>query len=263
MEGVDRSEELESDFVLEFGCNSGGLQSTIHVKYIKIILVNKSIYTEYTDYLYLFSCIVSHRERHRAMFVFTPLCILSTVCVLYMSHAKRETTVVQEEYTYVPKVDLESYVGKWYQVYGDAVNAAFEGLKPRCVEAEYALMNDGNISVKNSELGRNGTVQTIEGVAFYGEDAEVGTGDLSVSFYGIPGSMPVGTYWIIKLGPIVDEYYDYAVVSDDKQVSLFVLARDVERYDERYDEDVLQWLAVSGFTRIYNEPIRTDQEGCI
>lgn len=197
------------------------------------------------------------------MFVFAPLCILSGFCVLYMSHASRETTVVQEEYAFVQKVDLESYVGKWYQVYGDALDATFEGISPSCVEAEYGLKNDGNISVKNTEINRRGSVQSIDGVAFYGENAVVGTGELSVSFYGVPGSMPVGAYWIIKLGPIVDEYYDYAVVSDDKQVSLFVLVRDVGRYDEKYDEDVLQWLEETGFTKEYNKPIRTDQEGCM
>merc|ERR1712170_333793 len=52
------------------------------------------------------------------------------------------------------------------------------------------------------------------------------------------GGSPVGApYWIVKLGPVVNGQYDYAVVTDGLKASLFVLARDVDTFNEKYDAE--------------------------
>ena len=40
------------------------------------------------------------------------------------------------------------------------------------------------------------------------------------SMWSIPSA---GEYWVVKLGPIVDGFYQYSVVTDSKSSTLFIL----------------------------------------
>ena len=75
------------------------------------------------------------------------------------------------------------------------------------------------------------------------------------------------TDWVVKLGPSSfgeQNLYQYAVVTDNMQIQLYVLARDVEIFKNQYDKEVLSWLAENGFTRIYNKPVAIVQnEKCL
>lgn len=73
---------------------------------------------------------------------------------------------------------------------------------------------------------------------------------------------PEAPYWVIETGPVIDELYDYAIVSDDKRLSLYVLTRNVTRFYSDYDEDVLYSLDTFGFSKKYNSPITMDQSNC-
>ena len=66
-------------------------------------------------------------------------------------------------------------------------------------------------------------------------------------------------YWIVELGPIYEDKYDYAIVSDNLKFTLFVLARDVDRFFKQYDSQVLDSIDNMGFNRTYNSPTRTNQ----
>lgn len=160
------------------------------------------------------------------------------------------------EYTYVPELDLRSYDGIWYEVYKDLFDETFQ-LGGSCVTANYTILDDGTVGVVNTEIFPNGTEGIIDGCAFY-EDGNTG-GELTVKLDGVPMAAP---YWVIELGPIVDEQYDYAVVSDNVKISLFVLARDVDRFFQEYDENVLNNLDKMGFTKKINSPMKTNQTGC-
>ena len=71
----------------------------------------------------------------------------------------------------------------------------------------------------------------------------------------------------MKLGPPSfgeHNLYQYSVVTDNLQATLFVLARDVNTFKSQYDEEVTSWLAENGFTHFYNKPIATVQnEKCV
>ena len=72
--------------------------------------------------------------------------------------------------------------------------------------------------------------------------------------------LPEAPYWVIELGPIYDNMYDYSIVSDNAKVSLFVLTRNISRFYKEYDEKVLVSLDNFGFNKIYNKPIEIDQD---
>ncbi len=164
------------------------------------------------------------------------------------------TKIYCDNYTFVPELNLQQYDGTWYEVYKDLFDETFQK-GGSCVKAEYTILDSGNVSVFNSEILPSGEESTIEGYAFYVGDNT--GGELSVKLDGAP----MAPYWVIELGPIVDEQYDYSIVSDDKQISLFVLARDVDRFFDLYSEDVLISLKEFGFTKL-NKPLVVNQTLC-
>ena len=69
-------------------------------------------------------------------------------------------------------------------------------------------------------------------------------------------------YWVIKIGPIENEEYQYSVVSDPYKLGLYVLVRNVEEYYELYNDEVMLFLNDTGFNKLYNSPIQIIQDGC-
>ncbi|XP_054763491.2 apolipoprotein D-like [Lytechinus pictus] len=157
----------------------------------------------------------------------------------------------------VNELDVPAYLGRWYQVYTDlVVNVTFER-NAQCVTADYGLNPDGSISVFNANtVGTpDGRFNTISGKATVPDASE--PGQLVVEFPGVPAP---GEYWVLKLGPIVDGKYQYAVVSDSRKVTLFVLARDAAAFMGSDDRtEVLEFLRDTGFSCFWNKPQETYQ----
>ena len=108
----------------------------------------------------------------------------------------------------------------------------------------------------NSQIDENNEIDEITGYAYY-KDGDC-CGYLTVLLDGTPEA----PYWVLELGPIVNEKYDYAIVSDNKALSLYVLARDVNRFYESYYTTVLDSLNDFGFNKKYNEPQIMNQTDC-
>ncbi|KAJ7379811.1 hypothetical protein OS493_012558 [Desmophyllum pertusum] len=128
-----------------------------------------------------------------------------------------------------------------------------------CVTADYTLQKDGKIGVLNGERleTETGDGKNITGYAYIPDSKE--PGKLKVHLGGVPLDAP---YWVVKLGPASfgdNGLYQYAVVTDNLQATLFVLARDVDTFKNQFDEDVTSWLAENGFTHFWNKPIPTVQ----
>lgn len=157
-------------------------------------------------------------------------------------------------YKAVDELDLNKYIGEWYEVYGDNFDKTFQG-NGKCSKAYYK-MNDYNISVLNTQKNSKDENENITGFAYY-KNNNTG-GYLTVKLE----DNPEAPYWIIELGPIVSDLYDYAIVSDNFRLSLFVLARNVTNFYNLYDKKVLLSLENFGFTNIINNPIQMDQQNC-
>lgn len=118
----------------------------------------------------------------------------------------------------VPFVDLSRYTGVWYEI---ASNAA--GFNDNLVDvtATYTARTDGQIDVLNRgiEDAPGGAEQTITGIARVVDTAT--NAKLGVRFPSVFGGLFEGEYWIVALGAD----YDYAVVTDSLQFTLFVLSR--------------------------------------
>jgi apolipoprotein D and lipocalin family protein len=132
----------------------------------------------------------------------------------------------------VPHVDLEKYLGKWYEI--AHLPAKFQ---EGCDEttATYTLLKDGKISVLNA-CKRNGKIKTAKGKAKVVDEA---TGaKLKVTFF-----WPFyGDYWIMKLG--MD--YEYAVVGTPDLRYLWILSR-TPRMDSKLFSELTEFAKSKGF----------------
>jgi len=147
-------------------------------------------------------------------------------------------------------LDLDKYQGRWYQIYGNNFDQLFEKFAS-CITADYTLIPNGNVTVLNSQYEKTNGINQIEGYAYYGYNTDSNSypGELTVHLNGVPHDSP---YWVYNLGPEVNGYYDWAIVSDPFKVSLFVLARDVDTYYDVYDNEVVKILNDYGFNNLVN-----------
>ncbi len=160
------------------------------------------------------------------------------------------------------------YAGRWYQVYADLATSVFESRY--CVVADYGLFANGTISVRNRDrIGSvTGAQNGILGWASINNRTSLHTieGSLSVNLQ-IPAPAPSisAPYDVVLLGPAsFGEFglYEYAVVTDPFELTLFVLARDVNTFFTKYNASVYQQLVDDGFINVINEPRQTFQTGC-
>ncbi len=114
----------------------------------------------------------------------------------------------------VPYVDLEKYLGKWYEI-ASFPQSFQKGCN--CTTAEYSLSPKGYIIVTNkcNRDSIDGRTTRAEGKAFI--DEGTGNAKLKVQFF-----WPFrGKYWIIELA----EDYSYAVVGHPNREYLWILSR--------------------------------------
>lgn len=163
----------------------------------------------------------------------------------------------------VPNLNVTAYLGRWYQIADDFSSASTFEKDAWCVAADYGLRSDGKISVFNQQRDGSATGPrgNITGYA-YNPDPNVAA-KLKVHFDVAPID---GPYWIVDVGPrvptgqsICDPCYDYAIVTDEAEISLFVLTRDVQRFNNKYNATVTSFLQNHGFNKPWNRPIYTPQ----
>jgi len=161
----------------------------------------------------------------------------------------------------VDSLDVQAYMGLWYQMAADSVVIASFEKDSFCDTAFYGDNGDGTISVHNYATldSPSGSAYTIDGYA-YQTNPTSEPGQLNVVFQSDDAFPFPAPYWILELGPInADGLYDYAIVSDSFSLYLFVLARDVATYNAKYRSSVSKTLIKLGFTGL-SAAIDTYQE---
>lgn len=159
----------------------------------------------------------------------------------------------------VSELNQTQYLGRWYQVYSDLfVDATFEN-SSFCDTADYGLYSNGSISVLNRERQFNMTGPERQIYGWAAAENSSSPGELTVHLQTTAFPAP---YWIYRLGPVKDDEYQYSIVSDPFKLTLFVLARNVSTFMEKYNGNVTEYLTEQGFTGLVNSPIVTPQEGC-
>jgi apolipoprotein D and lipocalin family protein len=123
----------------------------------------------------------------------------------------------------VPSVDLNRYLGKWYEI--ARYPNRFEKNCVADVTAHYTLRDDGKINVLNSCRQPDGKMKSSKGSAKVADPQS--NAKLKVTFF-----WPFyGNYWIIDLDPD----YRYAVVSEPGRDYLWILSRTPQLPNDVYE----------------------------
>ena len=159
-------------------------------------------------------------------------------------------------------ITIESYVGKWYQAAtSKSTGLMGTGTNFTSVTAIYECIgncSNNNISVLNSGVNNRGEFVSIEGYSYCNKKSLPTKRKLK--FYNLPFK---GNYWIVKLGPIRNKKYDYAIVTGPinkfvgTRFSLYVLCRDIDYYKENYEREVKEWCGNNGFIFPWNKYVET------
>lgn len=162
----------------------------------------------------------------------------------------------------VKNLDVESFLGRWYQTYGSfSVKYATEA-GANCVFVDY-VSSQGVIALTNS-VSLLGLRFSVRGFAVPSPN-ETGVFDVSLGPTWVAPKHPRPfrrpNYLVVNLGPKYDGKYEYAVVTDPSFLSLYILTRDTQRFAS-FEEDVLKEVAAMGFTSFLNKPRKTNQNGC-
>lgn len=129
-------------------------------------------------------------------------------------------------------------------MYGTPTNAIFQGYGT-CATADYGLMDNGQVSVLNVQLNKDKKIEQISGYGYYKNASE--PGKLTVHLEGVPVDSP---YWIVKLGEMVDNQYQYSIITTPSGISLWVLTRDIDTFNELYLDEVKKYLDANNFNYV-------------
>jgi apolipoprotein D and lipocalin family protein len=132
--------------------------------------------------------------------------------------ARADENLPEKSVTAVEFVDLDRYVGLWYEV--ARIPNRFQDHCARGTTAHYTLLEDGRIEVVNRCQKTDGKTDEAKGIARI-EDT-VSNAKLKVSFVSFLGWRPFwGDYWVIGLDPD----YRWAVVGTPDRKYGWILAR--------------------------------------
>lgn len=145
----------------------------------------------------------------------------------------------------VRKVDLDRYLGKWYEI--SSFPQSFQK-GCNCTTAEYFKTDEDFIKVVNKcrKDSPTGELKTANGKAFLKDTTT--NAKLSVQFF-----WPFrGDYWIIELA----NDYSYAVVGHPNREYLWILSR-TPQMDEKIYSSLLEKVKNKGFD--IKKLVKTDQ----
>lgn len=123
-----------------------------------------------------------------------------------------------DEPTVVQNVDLNRYVGLWYEI--AKIPNRFQKACAKNTTAEYVLRKDGNIDVVNTCIKEDGSEMQAKGLAKVVDSTT--NAKLKVSFVNLLGiRLFWGDYWVIGL----EDEYQFAIVGNPSRKYGWILSR--------------------------------------
>jgi apolipoprotein D and lipocalin family protein len=157
------------------------------------------------------------------------LVFLSIISVMILVSCASSQDNGLPQLTTVNQVDLNRYIGLWYEV--AKIPNSFQDQCAYGTTAEYTLLKDGRIRVVNTCYDKNDKPDVADGIAKVVDKNS--NAKLEVSFFSILGIRPFwGDYWIIGL----DENYQWAIVGTPSRKYGWVLSRTPVISDETMRE---------------------------
>jgi len=170
------------------------------------------------------------------------------------------------EYAPIENLNTTAYLGRWYQTHSSFqfVLLTFGG---QCVTADYELVDDKKISLVNQGrplLVPRFLVRTTGFAVQSPEGQPEGAFTVAQRYLlGVDSDSVVfedpGNYWIFAIGPLDEnDQYQWAAVSNPQKTLSFIITRNIQEFQEKYQDEVLALFDELGFNRFFvNKPIKT------
>ena len=107
------------------------------------------------------------------------------------------------------------------------------------------------VQTLNAQLNAKNELEQIAGYAYYKNVSE--PGKLTVHLDGTPVD---GPYWVVSLGEVKKDQYQYSIVTTPSGISLWVLARNVDVFLREYDTEVKAFLDAGSYKYVAIEQDR-------
>jgi apolipoprotein D and lipocalin family protein len=137
----------------------------------------------------------------------------------------------------VPQVDLQRYLGKWYQI--AYFPTRFQPNKGGMVTAEYSLDAKGDLRVVNTSYKDDQGKEIRDQAIGRAWSVDKSNAKLKVKFVWFIS----GNYWIVKLD---EQDYRYTVVSDPSRKYLWILSRS-PAMDRQVYKEITDYLRQNGW----------------
>lgn len=163
------------------------------------------------------------------------LAIVAIPLAIKTMQARAETQVKAVE-----KVDIDQYIGKWYEI--ARLPMYFQRKCASDTTAEYAINTSKTLKVLNTCQTKQGKINTAHGLATV---KNTGNSQLTVSF--LPTGLrwlpfTQGDYWILR----VDSDYTVALVGGPSKKYLWILSR-TPTIDDKLYQSYLDTAKQQGF----------------
>lgn len=153
------------------------------------------------------------------------LVIIIAGCVWATTSAGADSNKKLPELQVVEQVDLNRYVGTWYEI--ALIPVWFQKECAGGTTAEYTLIKEGTIRVVNRCCKKDGSAKEAKGRAWVVDKKT--PAKLKVSFFSLFGLwIFAGDYWIIDLGP----EYEYTVIGHPSRNIGWILSRTPQLTDQ-------------------------------
>lgn len=159
--------------------------------------------------------------------------------ILIVIIALSSLVLASNEVTTVENVDLLKYQGTWYEI--AKIPNRFQKICDKNVTATYKLRKDGNISVINRCVEKDGKIKEIEGMAKIADSDS--NAKLQVSFVRFFWkNWFYGNYWVIGLA----DDYSWAIVGGPSRKYGWILARE-NKLDQSVIKQIFTILEEKGY----------------
>lgn len=154
---------------------------------------------------------------------FLVILLVSGWMVSYVESAESDTKLTEP--MVVDDVDLNRYMGRWYEI--ALIPVWFQKNCAGGTTAEYTLLENGKVGVVNRCCTKDGKVKEAKGSAWVVDEKT--PAKLKVSFFSLFGFwLFAGHYWIVDL----DSDYRYAVIGHPSRDLGWILSRTPELSEE-------------------------------
>ncbi len=151
----------------------------------------------------------------------------------------------------VPRVELDKYLGLWYEVARKPL--FFQKECQKNVTARYTINEYGNVEVDNRCIDQEGNELRSLGEGFVSNapyNSKIKVSFLPEALRWVPFAR--GDYWILK----IDSQYQMALVGEPKRKYLWVLSR-TPHPDEQKVTEYLRYAQTLGFS--IKDMVRSEQ----